>query len=239
MKLRVAGRTNRGTSRERNEDALVIGHECRSSDEGVLSAEFDLDGGAVFVGAADGIGGHLGGDVASSLAVRRLAAAQPEDDDALRSVLADIDRQLLEIGERPETFRAGTTLCGILFGARGKGLVIGDGILAFYTGRVLRPVGPPWAEVAGTHEIHSALGGRAPSRSLQVDLLEVPLAPGLRYVMATDGLVRSLDHTAFKDILRDATDVADIVTRTIDEALERGAPDNITCVVAELVPADE
>jgi serine/threonine protein phosphatase PrpC len=57
--------------------------------------------------------------------------------------------------------------------------------------------------------------------------------------MATDGLVRSLDHTAFKDILRDATDVADIVTRTIDEALERGAPDNITCVVAELVPADE
>jgi serine/threonine protein phosphatase PrpC len=239
MKLRVAGRTNRGTRRDRNEDALVIGHSWSESEDALLSAEYDLEDGGIFAGAADGIGGHQGGEIASAHAAKRLAGTVIHDDASLRALLAEIDRELLDLGERPETYRAGTTLCGILFGARANGVVIGDGILAFHTGRVLRPVGPPWADVVRTTEIRSALGGRDRSVPLTFELLELPLARGLRYVMATDGLVRSLEHSAFKEILQASPDVESVVSRTIDFALERGAPDNITCVVAELIGADE
>src|SRR3546814_15811132 len=70
---------------------------------------------------ADGMGGHAGGDVASSLAIARLALLdQPftstaEAERALRDSIADTATELIDpVGRRPELAGMGTTVSALI-----------------------------------------------------------------------------------------------------------------------------
>ena len=79
MEIRVAARTDVGRVREGNEDAFLIRHPLYA--------------------IADGMGGHLGGEVASSLAVETVA-------DLGASGLSLADRVLEAIGKaKPASFK--------------------------------------------------------------------------------------------------------------------------------------
>lgn len=116
MKIRATGLSDVGRKRERNEDAFLVDDEI-----------------GLYV-VADGMGGHAGGDIASSLAVEtlarelRAAAADPDGPFSTRvplpeSPLPDVLRSAVEAScaaifykaqEEPELAGMGTTVTALL-----------------------------------------------------------------------------------------------------------------------------
>jgi serine/threonine protein phosphatase PrpC len=80
----------------------------------------------VLVAVADGLGGHLGGEAASALVVRRLAQVGPllDSEDRLREALTACNREVYAAAERDPALTAmGTTVAGVV--------VTHDRVLAF------------------------------------------------------------------------------------------------------------
>src|SRR5215213_2325102 len=100
MMQRVAGRTEVGLVRRRNEDALYVGEQLFA--------------------VADGLGGHVAGDVASTTAIEALAAydrpVQPEDlAAALGRAVAAADLAIRRrVTDEPSLAGMGTTLVALL-----------------------------------------------------------------------------------------------------------------------------
>jgi PPM family protein phosphatase len=80
-----------------------------------------------------------------------------------------------------------------------------------------------------------ALG--AGGTAVEVDLALRTAAPGDRYLLCSDGLSAIVERVALRTELAAAADPEDAVRRLVDLAHAQGAPDNIACVVAEVVRA--
>ncbi|MFG2947413.1 MerR family transcriptional regulator [Streptomyces adustus] len=80
-----------------------------------------------------------------------------------------------------------------------------------------------------------ALSGDA---SALPDLRLADALPGDRYLLCSDGLSGVLPDDRIRRLLSDRTDPDDVVRALVDAANEAGGPDNIGCVVADLVVAD-
>lgn len=219
---------------------------------------------------ADGMGGHAHGEVASTTAVEALL----DMDERLRDVdLADVDL-LATLGEAiedaagrltalahddPDLRGTGTTVVAFLCdGARMGVAHIGDSRAYLLRGGALSRLtrdhtlvqtlvdeGRLSAEEAAAHPRRSWL-----IRTLQEDttaepdlfLLEAQI--GDRYLVCSDGLTAVLDDDAVQQSLAAEPERAATVTRLIELANAGGGPDNITCIVADVVesadhPADD
>jgi len=78
-----------------------------------------------------------------------------------------------------------------------------------------------------------ALG--AGGTAVEVDLALRTAAPGDRYLLCSDGLSAIVERVALRTELAAAADPEDAVRRLVDLAHAHGAPDNIACVVADVV----
>jgi serine/threonine protein phosphatase PrpC len=205
---------------------------------------------------ADGMGGTVGGDVASAITITTVRAldttGHPEPLRALGQAAVDANSRIAaRIESEPHLEGMGTTLTAVLFeGQLANVAHIGDSRAYLLRDRELRMIthdhtfvqslvdeGRITAEEAEHHPHRSlilrALEGRQDARP---DLFAVELRPGDRLLVCSDGL----DNAAVKD---DA--IADVLLRSpspeeaagalIALALERGSPDNVTCVVADVV----
>ena len=236
LTLRSAARSDVGLIRKGNEDSGYAGPELLL--------------------VADGMGGHAAGELASALAVAVLANLESEAATA-DDVLDRLDDAIDEVGHRisdviavdPELAGMGTTVTAAFWlGERialahvgdSRAYLIRDGELTQLTHdhtyvQTLVDAGRITEEEALVHPRRSllmrALDGMSP---VQPDLFMQDLLPGDRIMLCSDGLCgvvpRDVLHRALLD--RDATGC---VTHLVDLALERGAPDNITVVIADVV----
>jgi serine/threonine protein phosphatase PrpC len=105
----VTALSDAGLVRDHNEDSLVIGQWtlCAAETETPQTLVFPISDPLV-VAVADGLGGHPGGDVASSLVVRELARAAPtvDSEQRLREVLKACNRALYGIAADQPTLMA-------------------------------------------------------------------------------------------------------------------------------------
>ncbi len=206
---------------------------------------------------ADGMGGHAGGDVASSVAVASLAWLDGESHgaDALqhleRAVAAAQDELLARAGEDPALSGMGTTVTALLrSGDRFAAVHIGDsrayllrdGVLTQVTAdhtfvQMLVAEGRITAEEAEHH----------PQRSVIMRVLgDVEVAPdwdssvrqalaGDRWLLCSDGLSGIVSHETMTAALLGVRDVGECADHLVQLALRGGGPDNVTCVVADVV----
>ena len=126
----VTALSHAGLVRDHNEDSLVIGQWtlCAAETETPQTLAFPIAS-PLLVAVADGLGGHPGGDVASSLVVRELARAGPmiDSEQQLRDVLHACNRALYGIAaDQPRLIAMGTTVAGVL--------LTSDQVLAFNIG---------------------------------------------------------------------------------------------------------
>jgi protein phosphatase len=238
LSLRYTARSDVGLIREGNEDSGYAGPSL--------------------LAVADGMGGHAAGEVASSVAVTTMATL--EDDvpstellDALATAVNQANDAISDMVEKhPQLDGMGTTLTALLWSGRRVGLVhVGDSrAYLLRNGEIqqithdhtfvqqLQDEGRITADEAAVHPQRSlllrALDGRSnPEPDLSVR--EVHL--GDRYLVCSDGLSGVVSDAQLTEALT-GTDLETAADTLIQLALRAGGPDNITCIVADVVEVD-
>lgn len=221
--MEVAGATHVGRVRERNEDAYHV----------------DADHRVLIV--ADGLGGHPAGDVASRIAVERLAAelSRNGSDHAERlvsalhtandSIVADADTDRSRYG-------MGTTavIAYLEPDERTAWIAhVGDSRAYLCRDGRLRQVTDDHTTggVFGRGQITQALGS---ANGIDPDHVNVELSGGDRLLLCTDGLTDMLDDGDIAAVLGDDLATQDTCDLLIEAALARGGVDNITVIVVDI-----
>lgn len=209
---------------------------------------------------ADGMGGHAGGDIASAITAQRMAqmdAQYATPDDAGAAMLAGIletNQTLTEtVAGHGELAGMGTTFSGLVFVA--DKVVVGHiGDSRIYLSRAgktsqitkdhtfvqrLVELGRITETEALTHPRRNVLlrviGDN--NEPPQLDFQVMPTKPGDRWMVCSDGLNGYVSDAIIHMNLASEQSPAEAVEMLIGEALEAGAPDNVTVVVIDAVPA--
>src|SRR3954470_22416395 len=236
--LRYSARSDRGLVRQNNQDAVYAGPRL--------------------LALADGMGGHAAGEVASSLVITALAELdedQPGDDllgslhDATVQGNAAITRH---VADQPDLEGMGTTLTAILFAGSRLGLLhigdsrayqLRDGALSQITKddtfvQSLIDEGRITEEEAQTHPQRSLLLRAITGQDIDPSLTMREARPGDRFLLCSDGLSGGVSDETLAETLATYRDPRECADRMIELALRGGGPDNITCIVADVVDID-
>lgn len=231
---------------------------------GAATAEVGLAGPkGILLAVSDGMGGHQAGEVASSLAVRTLRevlaeewSARPERDavaelrNDLRTAVDRANREVLgHAEENPERAGMGATLTAAV--VLGNTLVlahVGDSRCYLLRGGLLKSLTTDQSlaeELVRRGILERDSAAYAARRSiltrvvgqkgrLEPDSEAADLARGDRLLLCSDGLYGPVDEEGIREILSDAEAPEEAAEELVAEARRRGAPDNVTCIVAFL-----
>jgi protein phosphatase len=209
---------------------------------------------------ADGMGGHAGGDIASAITAQRMAqmdAQYATADDAGASVLARMleTNELLTqtVSNHEELTGMGTTFSGVIF-VEDQAVVahIGDSrVYLCRDGETLQvtidhtfvqrlvELGRITEEEALVHPRRNVLlrviGDT--NEPPQLDFQVLTTKPGDRWMMCSDGLNGYVSDSIIHMNLSSEQPPDEVVEVLIGEALMAGAPDNVTVVLVDVVPA--
>ncbi|HEY3008358.1 MAG TPA: PP2C family serine/threonine-protein phosphatase [Micromonosporaceae bacterium] len=237
MVLRIAAVSDRGLSREINEDAVHAGDNL--------------------IAVADGMGGLPAGEVASEIAIRSLAALEKESADAsgkpievLRAAVERANRQIGEVVDAdPSLAGMGTTMTAMLLSGDRIALVhVGDSRAYRFRAGVLTQLtkddtfvqslvdkGAITAEEARRHPQRSLVTQAVQGRELSPLFVELKPRDGDRYLLCSDGLSDFVDEAAIAEALDRYADPHKCAERLIELALGAGGPDNVSAIVADAV----
>jgi protein phosphatase len=237
--LYAAGDSDQGRVRTRNEDSLLVMPE-RS-----------------LFAVADGMGGHRGGEVASSLAIdalqdafdrsafegrvqadgdvprraRELAAAVQMTNECVRS-MALADRELSDMG---------TTLVAARFSPNKQRLYVGH----VGDSRCYRLRRGTLRQLTTDHTM-ATLGMKGPraqdlfqavgtSPGLMIDLIVDKPQDDDVYVLCSDGLSKMLSDEKLRDVLLAHEDLESALYTLIEEANNSGGKDNVTVIIVKVL----
>jgi serine/threonine protein phosphatase PrpC len=235
LRFTAEARSEVGLHRSGNEDSALI--------NGVLIA------------VADGMGGHAGGEVASKVAITTLAQILPllnndemdseSLEDFLQSSVLDVDNEIRLTAEADDRLSGmGTTLTAIAL-YRNKAYVLHTG-----DSRAYRLRGKEFTQLTKDHSVVQELidagtiteeeAAVHPQRSVLTNvlmghgnitplLIEYEVKAGDKFLLCSDGLSNVVSNQEIHKYL----DEDDALSKLISLTYERGAPDNVTVVIAE------
>ena len=214
-----------------------------------------------FFFVADGMGGHAGGDIASAIIAQGVASADREYEDTdqaeasvIEALLAANEKLATTVVEHPELKGMGTTFSGIVFtGDLVTVTHIGDSrVYMVSEGKVsqvttdhtfvqrLVETGRISAEEALTHPRRSVLMRVLGDVEIspEVDTETFKAAAGDRWMLCSDGLCGVVPDAIINNVLLNkSVDAEEAAALLVYEALEHGAPDNVTVVVVDVLSA--
>ena len=227
----IGERTETGYVRKRNEDSLRV----------------HRDAGLVVV--ADGMGGHPGGDMASRVAVEVVERAVAEEATGLTEALRLAHRAIIDSGRKAGTPGMGTTCVA----ARLRS----DWLECAWVGdsRIYRLHADGLERLSRDHSYVQSLvdagalspeaAERHPERNVLTQCLggfgddtpeighrRVPVVPGDRLLLCTDGLTGELHDARIESVLADEPKDQQAAWALVEAALAAGGRDNVTVIVA-------
>ena len=247
----VAGSSHAGP-RESNQDSYAV-----ASNEG---------GDVVLLVVADGVGGQLGGELASSAVTQHVrerfhdeivTGGREPDRSWLESLFESSKNAVIERTERSEApgLSPKTTLVvAVIVGRRLLVAHVGDSRIYRLDERALTPLTTDHSMVAefakregisedeaaqlyGKNVITRALGVR---ESVAVDYRLLKVSPGQVFVMCSDGLCGYVEDIEIFEVANRARKSTDhIVNDLIQMANDRGGPDNVTVIAFEIKEVGE
>jgi PPM family protein phosphatase len=243
--LRAGSATDIGRVRNSNQDVALVDHELFA--------------------VADGMGGHVGGEVAARVAAETLqtAFARQPTVDGLRRAVAEANRAIWRQSQVDTSLRGmGTTLTAIalVHAPDGSPVIalanVGDSRAYVYSDGQMVQVTDDHSlaeEKVRQGELTEAEASVHPHRHIltralgvasdvEVDLWELRLQAGDRILLCSDGLTNEVTDERIGAILTQAKDPTVAAGELVRIALDAGGNDNVTVVVvdvvADLVPAD-
>ncbi len=206
---------------------------------------------------ADGMGGHAGGDIASSLAIGELVRLDEEShgtevlERLAEAVRSAHDELLNRVDEEPALAGMGTTVTALLRTGNKLALAhIGDsrayllreGVLAQITKdhtfvQSLVDEGRITETEAEQHPQRSVLMRVLSDviESAEPDLSMREARVGDRYLLCSDGLSGVVSAETLAETLAENAPPEAACEKLVQLALRAGAPDNVTCIVADVV----
>jgi PPM family protein phosphatase len=269
VRIDVAGLSDKGKVRDQNQDHFLVVRAGRYAETiatslppGEIPGRSEDRGLLMMV--ADGMGGHMAGEVASRtvlVTLTHLILNHPEW--ALRvdeKSAADIQNRVVAryealdaaLADRmqadPSLKGMGTTLTVayslgldvfIAHAGDSRAYLLHAGSIRQLTRdhtyvQQLVDAGRLSREAAAGHQLRNALtnvlgGGK---RSVDVEVEWLRVAAGDRLLLCSDGLTGTMKDEEIAGILERSGSAAESCRRLVDLALERGAPDNVTTIVA-------
>jgi protein phosphatase len=237
LSLHAAAVTDIGLVRTNNEDSAHAGRQL--------------------IAVADGIGGMPAGELASEMVIKAIAwlddaPAQPDPVGALTEALTTANEQIRAAGESDGSQDGmGTTLTALLLSGERIGLVhVGDsrGYLLHEDNLLQLTRDDTFVQSLVDQGLLTAAEARNhPRRSIVTQAIQgmefestgstLPARVGDRYLVCSDGLSDAIGDEEIRYALRSTPDPAECAGQLVRMALDAGATDNVTVVVADVVPA--
>ena len=211
---------------------------------------------------ADGMGGHAGGDIASAIASQHIALADEPLETSAEAEQKLIDyiyqaKQKIDasVKQHPAITGMGTTLSALMVtGTKVTIAHIGDSRIYLARDGVVKQItsdhtfvqrlvdtGRITEEEALTHPRRSVLmrvlGDIEQFPEVDIDTYETK--PGDRWMACSDGLSGVVPKQLMENILLSNEDAKEACELLVGEALEFGAPDNVTVVLVDVVDAKD
>ncbi len=206
---------------------------------------------------ADGMGGHAGGDVASSLAIGRISAldhsfdSAADAEQALRQALTDTAADIIEaVATRPELAGMGTTVSAILMVDDYAAIAhIGDSRIYLFREGDLTQIttdhtfvqrlvdsGRITPEEARYHPRRSVLMRVLGDMDAhpEIDSFVMPTRAGDRWLLCSDGLCGVVEDAHTAKVLAAGHAPGRTADQLLKLTLDAGAPDNVTVVIVDV-----
>lgn len=211
---------------------------------------------------ADGMGGHAGGDIASAITSQHVALADEplETSEQAEQKLIDFIWQANEklsetVATHPDIAGMGTTFSGMMLtGTKVTVAHIGDSRVYLARDGVVKQITTDHTFVqrlVATGRITEEEALVHPRRSVlmrvlgdveqfpEVDVETYETKPGDRWMVCSDGLSGVVPEGIMQRILLSKMTAQEATDLLVGEALEFGAPDNVTLIVVDVVDAKE
>ncbi|MEC1541646.1 protein-serine/threonine phosphatase PrpC [Bacillus subtilis] len=241
----TALKTDTGKIRQHNEDDAGI---FKGKDEFILAV------------VADGMGGHLAGDVASKMAVKAMGekwneaktipTAPSECEKWLIEQILSVNSKIYDHAQAHEECQGmGTTIvCALFTGKTVSVAHIGDSRCYLLQDGDFVQVTEDHSlvnELVRTGEISREDAEHHPRKnvltkalgtdqSVSIDTRSFDIEPGDKLLLCSDGLTNKVEGTELKDILQSDSAPQEKVNLLVDKANQNGGEDNITAVLLEL-----
>jgi PPM family protein phosphatase len=236
VRLAWAGQTDVGRRRKANEDSFI----ARSP----------------MFAVADGMGGHLSGDLASAAVVTRLDEVTTGHFLDLEAIDGALDKATADIAivAGDSELGVGTTVTGAVltlvddvpyFGV----FNIGDSRVYVFDDNELHQVSVDHSlvqELVDTGRITREQAAKHPDGNIitravgfseqpRPDVFLLPIHSGMRLIICSDGLTGELDDDRIRLHLSAGLSTSETVGALVDAALANGARDNVTVVVVDVL----
>jgi protein phosphatase len=211
---------------------------------------------------ADGMGGHAGGDIASAIAAQHVAladepvASSQEAEQKLIDYIWQANEKLgISVDEHSELAGMGTTFSGIFVNGTSVSIGhIGDSRIYLARDGVVKQITTDHTFVqrlVDTGRISEEEALIHPRRSVlmrvlgdveqfpEVDLETFETKPGDRWMVCSDGLSGVVPEGLMNRILLSTSTAKEATDLLVGEALEFGAPDNVTVVLVDVLDAKD
>lgn len=211
---------------------------------------------------ADGMGGHAAGDVASQIAARHLssfAGAAGIDGETVTAACRAANAEILHRGRtEPELAGMGTTVAGVALSRTPAGQAVlvfnaGDSrVYCFENGRLTQVSEDHSlvAEMVAAEQISPAEALEHPQRNvvtralgvedeLVVDTWLFDVSGPQRFLVCSDGLTNEVSDDEIALALERTAEPRRCAEQLLDLALARGARDNVSVIVLDLVPGEQ
>lgn len=254
MGLQAFGLTDVGRKRKHNEDAYLVDAErglfvvadgMGGHAAGEVASRITVESMQEFIAVSEDVSdsswpfGQAGNRIPSA-GSRLTAAVEKANEKVMRAVAS-----------RPELKGMGTTVVAVLIEPERATFVhVGDSRAYLYRNGELRRLTDDhsWVQEqvnagilsedeAKSHPLKNvvtrALGG---SPHVSVDLIEVPLHPGDRFLLCSDGLTGMVADEEIHEFFQTEPVPEPAVRRLVELANERGGVDNITVIVVDVPP---
>ena len=256
----VAPLNDMGQQRKNNEDSHLIlpldgSVAPQNGEENILAVSPP----GLLLAVADGMGGHIAGEVASRMCVESLAKEMTAHCPMAGATVSDLSLALREAAEAAHRgvythsqqhaggSTMGTTLTAVLLnGTRAAVAQVGDsrayllrgGSLILLTqdqtiGNLLRSRGEDSDHVSSQiKEMLTQAVGAQPD--IDVVMSTIDLEPGDVLLLCSDGLYKVVSPGEIVDCLEQPASAGEKARNLVKKANENGGPDNITVILADI-----